>query len=107
MQSNLITEKKLGITGDYQFRALKAKKYLQANWHQNKLTIIEKLLDLYGTKSLLDLGTGSGNLELKFANRLNKIVGVDYNDEALSFLSKELKRRKIKNVKLIYHDILD
>src|SRR5260221_1636863 len=107
MQSNLITEKKLGITGDYQFRALKAKKYLQANWHQNKLTIIGKLLDLYGTKTLLDLGTGSGNLELTFSSKLNKIVGVDYNDEALKFLKSQLTKRKIKNVKLVQADILN
>ena len=54
---------------------------------------------------VLDLGTGSGNLELKFARKVNSIVGVDYNSEALDFLKGRLKVMKIKNVKLIQADL--
>ena len=102
-----IIEKQLGITGDYQYKALRSSNFLQANWHQNKLTILTKLLDAYKPKTILDLGTGSGNFELAFAKKLTKIVGVDYYNEALVFLSKELKKRKIKNVKLVKEDILN
>jgi 2-polyprenyl-3-methyl-5-hydroxy-6-metoxy-1,4-benzoquinol methylase len=102
-----IIEKQLGITGDYQYRALKSRNFLQANWHNNKLVVIGQLLDLYKPKKALDLGTGSGNLELTFAKKLEKIVGIDYNDEAIAFLKSELKKREIKNVELINWNILD
>ena len=104
---DIIIEKKLGITGDYQYKALQSRNFLQANWHHNKLTVMRQLLDLYKPKTVLDLGTGSGNFELLFAKRIEKIVGVDYNQEALVFLECELKKRKIKNVKLINQNIVD
>ena len=104
---SLIVEKQLGITGDYQYRALQSRNFLQSNWHNNKLVVIGQLLDLYKPKTVLDLGTGSGNLELTFAKKMEKIVGIDYNDEALAFLESELKKRGINNVKLINQNILD
>ena len=100
-------EKQLGITGDYQYKALQSRNFLQSNWHYNKLTVIDQLLNLYQPQTVLDLGTGSGNLELNFAGKVKKIVGVDYHDEALIFLSAELKKRKIKNVSLINQNILE
>jgi 2-polyprenyl-3-methyl-5-hydroxy-6-metoxy-1,4-benzoquinol methylase len=100
-----IIEKRLGITGDYQYQAVRSRNYLQANWHSNKLGVLKELLDRYHPKTVLDLGTGSGNFELTFANHVQKIVGVDYNDDALAFLEKELKKQKIKNVQLIKRDI--
>lgn len=107
MKQKTIIEKQLGIGGDYQYKAIRSPNFLQANWHRNKLTVMEKIIRIYKPKSVLDLGTGSGNFELTFAKKLEKIVGVDYNDDALKFLSKELKKRKIKNVKLVYRDILN
>jgi 2-polyprenyl-3-methyl-5-hydroxy-6-metoxy-1,4-benzoquinol methylase len=56
-------------------------------------------------RNVLDLGTGSGNFELKFAKKLDKIVGVDYNDEAIEFLRSKLRKNKIDNVKLVVNDI--
>lgn len=105
--SSLIIEKKLGIAGDYQFKALNKQNFIQSNWHYNKLVVIERLLNEYKIETLLDLGTGSGNLELTFAKKLNKILGVDYNGEALEFLKHQLAKRKIENVKLVYQNILD
>ncbi|SRR5258708_1828299 len=102
-----IVEKQLGIAGDYQYRALHKQNYLQSNWHYDKLIVIERLLNEYKTKTLLDLGTGSGNLELTYSSKLDRILGVDYNDEALKFLQSQLSKRKIKNVKLVYQNILD
>lgn len=104
---SLIVEKKLGITGDYQYKALQSHNFLQSNWHYNKLVVIGEILDLYKPKTVLDLGTGSGNLEMTFAQKVEKIVGIDYNDEAIIFLKSELGKRGIKNVKLINQDILD
>jgi len=106
-KKSLIVEKQLGITGDYQYKALQSHNFLQSNWHYNKLVVIGEILDLYKPKTILDLGTGSGNLEITFAKKVKKIVGIDYNDEAIIFLKSELEKRGIKNVKLINQDILD
>lgn len=100
-----IIEKKLAIPPDYQYKAIRSANFFQASWHKNKLTVIDELLRTNRAMSVLDLGTGSGNFELEFAKRVKKIVGVDYNDEALGFLKEQLKIQKIKNVDLIYSDI--
>lgn len=104
MQKKQIMEKKLGITGDYQYNALRGRNYLQANWHNNKLSVIDYLIKKYSPQNVLDLGTGSGNFELEFAKKLKNITGIDYNEEASEFLEKELKRREIKNVKVVTKD---
>jgi 2-polyprenyl-3-methyl-5-hydroxy-6-metoxy-1,4-benzoquinol methylase len=99
----MIIEKKLGIKGDYQFKAINSKNPLQRNWHRNKFDILIDYLrkdrDLKN-KKILDLGTGSGNFELLFHDKFKKIVGADYNDEALDFLNSKLEERDIKNVEL-------
>jgi len=100
-----ITEKTLGIKGDYQYRAIRSRNFFQANWHRNKWLVVDKLINLYQPQTVLDLGTGSGNFELNFATKVKKIVGLDYNDEALTFLGSELKSKKITNVHLINQDI--
>ncbi|KKQ53087.1 MAG: hypothetical protein UT19_C0017G0003 [Candidatus Woesebacteria bacterium GW2011_GWB1_39_10b] len=81
----IIIEKQLGIPGDYQYKALRSKNYLQSNWHRNKWLVIGNLLNQYKPEKVLDLGTGSGNFELIFSGMVKKIVGIDYNDEALNF----------------------
>lgn len=105
LPKGIIPEKKLGIPPDYQYKAIKSKNFVQANWHKNKLFTIEKLLELSKKMVVLDLGTGSGNFEIKFSNRVKKTVGVDYNGEALSFLDKYLQNHNIINVELIQSDI--
>jgi len=106
----MIIEKKLGIKGDYQYKAISSNNPLQRNWHKNKFKILENYFynfsDL-GDKKILDLGTGSGNFELLFHSKFNKIVGLDYNDEALSFLSTKLEDSNINNVELLEQNIID
>jgi 2-polyprenyl-3-methyl-5-hydroxy-6-metoxy-1,4-benzoquinol methylase len=105
MTKIVVVEKKLGISPDYQYKQLRGKNFLFANWHNNKLVVMDYILKLTKARDILDLGTGSGNFELKFAKRLNKIVGVDYNDEAIGFLKSKLRENKINNVKLIVRDV--
>ena len=102
---NTIVEKELGISPDYQYKALRNNNFLQSNWHNNKLVVMDYILKLTKAKTVLDLGTGSGNFELIFAKRLDKIVGVDYNDEAIGFLRSKLHQNKINNVELIVKDV--
>lgn len=101
----IIVEKKLGISPDYQYKALRSKNFVQSNWHNNKLVVLDSVLKFTHAKRVLDLGTGSGNFELKFAKKLKHITGVDYNNEALTFLKKQLNQNNISNVKLVYSDI--
>lgn len=68
-----IIEKQLGITGDYQYKAIRSKNYLQANWHNNKMLAMKQQLDIHKPETGLDLGTGSGNFELLFAIDLKKL----------------------------------
>lgn len=106
-KAHTIVEKQLGIPADYQYRAIRSKNFLQANWHKNKLTVLEHLLGFTKHDTILDLGTGSGNFELHFSKKVKKIIGVDYNDEPLSFLHKQLKKEKKHNVHLVQSDIRD
>lgn len=100
-----IIEKKLGIPGNYQYNALTKGLWPQRYWHQNKFDVLRKIIPADITKVVLDLGTGSGNFELLFAGDFKKIVGLDYNDEALGFLKKTLSVREINNVELVLADI--
>lgn len=103
----MIIEKKLGISGDYQFKAINSKNPLQRNWHRNKFDIIENYFNSdkdLKNKKVLDLGTGSGNFEILFHNKFKYIVGADYNDEALEFLKSKLSENNITNVELIISD---
>jgi len=102
-----IVEKKLGIPPDYQYKAIRSKNILQKNWHRNKWEVLQNYIEFKPNMRVLDLGTGSGNFELEFADKVKGIVGVDYNDEALTFLQKKLDKNKIKNVKLIQMDVRD
>lgn len=101
----VIVEKKLQIEPSYQYRAIRSKNYLQSNWHRNKFFILNRLLNFNKKMNILDLGTGSGNFEILFNKKVAKIVGVDYNNEALMFLRGYLDNHKIRNVDLIQSDI--
>jgi 2-polyprenyl-3-methyl-5-hydroxy-6-metoxy-1,4-benzoquinol methylase len=104
----MIIEKKLGIKGDYQFNAINSTNLLQRNWHKNKFDVLKDFFESETNcqnKTVLDLGTGSGNFELLFSNYFKNITGLDYNDEALGFLEEKLKSKSIKNVNLIQADL--
>lgn len=100
-----IIEKKLGIPADYQYQAIRGRNFLKANWHRNKIYALSSVLPLNPQTRLLDIGTGSGNLELAFAPKVATILGLDYNEEALAFLRTQLESRGIGNVTLRNFDI--
>jgi cyclopropane fatty-acyl-phospholipid synthase-like methyltransferase len=103
--SRLIIEKILGISGDYQYRAIHSRNWIQRYWHKNKFDALSLLMKKGKDKNVLDLGTGSGNFEFIFASKFEKIIGVDYNQEALSFINQQITERKLRNIKLIKSDI--
>lgn len=101
----MIIEKKLGIPADYQYKAIRKKNFLFSNWHINKWSVLKDLVKFNRSTSVLDLGTGSGNFELIYSKEVKNILGIDYNNEALSFLKRQLMKNEIRNVKLICSDI--
>ncbi len=105
MRKGPIVEKILGIPADYQYRALNKGIWLQRNWHRNKFEVLKLKMCSNKKSSVLDLGTGSGNFELLFSKDFKKIIGVDYNDEAISFLSDKLRTKRSRNVRLFRADI--
>jgi len=105
MREKLIVEKTLGIPADYQYRAINDGLWLQKNWHRNKFEVLKQTITPRKNGKVLDLGTGSGNFELLFSKNFLEIVGVDYNDAALDFLRKQLKKEGVDNVRLYQSDI--
>lgn len=100
-----IVEKELGIPADYQYKALRTSNFLQANWHANKLTAIEYVMDFNKKMRVLDVGAGSGNFELLFSKKFKSIDALDYHKEALDFLKLKVDELKIKNIKYIHSNI--
>lgn len=107
MKNNVITEIKLGISPDYQYRAITKGIWPQKNWHRNKFRVLEAIMKSSKSKTALDLGTGSGNFEILFSSKFKALIGVDHNGEALAFLDNQLRMRGVTNVKLIRSDIRD
>lgn len=105
MINKKIVEKQLGIPADYQFKAINSPNFIQANWHKNKIFAIKSLVEFNNKMSVLDMGTGSGNFEILFADKVESITGIDYNDEALAFLNTLLNKKGLNNVNLILSDI--
>lgn len=100
-----IIERILSIPGDYQYKALNTGLWPQRNWHINKFTALEAVLNFSDEIEILDLGSGSGNFELIFSKKVKSITAVDYNDEALLFLRNKLTEEDIHNVTLVEADI--
>ena len=105
MKPKEIVEKRLGISPDYQYKAMRKSFWLKRNWHKNKFDVIKEVCGFKRKMDVLDLGTGSGNFELLYSRSVKHIYGIDYNDEALLFLKNKLKSRNINNVTLECSDM--
>jgi 2-polyprenyl-3-methyl-5-hydroxy-6-metoxy-1,4-benzoquinol methylase len=104
----MIIEKQLGISPEYQFNAYNSKNFFQRNWHRNKFDSIDLYLSYIhdlSKKNVLDIGTGSGNFEIYKSKKFKKIIGLDYNNDAINFLSKKLKEQNISNVEAKIFDL--
>src|SRR5436190_12325761 len=106
-KKGIIIEKELGIPPDYQYKAIRSKLFPQANWHHNKLVVLKKIIKPHHEMRILNLGAGSGNLELTFHPLVKEIVALDYHDEAMEFLKKKIQEKKIKNVQVVVKDIIN
>jgi len=95
-----ILEEILNISPDYQYKAINNKNFIQANWHRNKWEVLKEVITDCENSSVLDIGTGSGNFEYVFHNRVKNIVGIDYYKKATEFVKQMLYKKGICNVKI-------
>lgn len=95
------------IAGNYQYHALREGHPIQKQWHRNKLNLIRFLGFLNENDVVLDAGCGSGNILLEFAKDVRYIVGVDTNEECITFLRQKIKDLHIPNAFARKLDLLE
>jgi len=67
---------------------------------------ILKAADLSSKDVVLEIGSGIGNLTLKLAKKVKKVIAIEKDKKMCEILAQELKDQNIKNVQIINHDIL-
>lgn len=92
-----IVEHKLNIPANYQYRALMDGNFFQRQWHRNRLVLIKELNLLHALDTVADVGCGSGNVVLNFANQVKSITGFDYNGDSVKFLNNMIASNGIGN----------
>ncbi len=58
-------------------------------------------------KKALEIGTGSGIIPILLADRIEKIVAVDINPEAIRYAKSAAEKDKVKNVRFIESDLFE
>jgi len=72
--------------------------------------IIDRIVQIVHKKSyytVLDVGTGTGRIPLKLADKVFKIVAVDISQEMLDKLDKKIHKKHIDNIQPIKRNIAD
>jgi len=67
--------------------------------------IVEKS-EISGSKTIIEIGPGLGALTVPLARHSKHVYGIDIDQNLLSLLSEELRKKNINNVSLIHSDIL-
>ena len=111
MQSIPVIEKKKieelkkiykSFSPDIDTQAVNSSNRVQRNWHSEKLDFVWKNL---GIKKgiILDIGCGSGGLTFKLAEKISpiKIVGVDFNEDAIKASKIKAKALKTENISFV------
>jgi 2-polyprenyl-3-methyl-5-hydroxy-6-metoxy-1,4-benzoquinol methylase len=98
-------EAKLGISGDYQHKALLSKNPFQANWHRNKYKALAKLIKKHYKGKVLDIGAGSGNFEILFHSKFTSITSIDYHEDSVQYLKHYCRTNDILNVNAMHLSI--
>lgn len=76
----------------------RATSYAKNSGQSNYIEDFIARLDLSGASTLLDVGCGPGTLALPLANRLHRIVALDYSAGMLKSLSERAQTKGITNI---------
>lgn len=79
----------LGISGDYQYRAIHEGIFIQRVWHLNKIYLVDEKFDVKSSDIVLEVGCGSGNLLSKMAKRALLVTGVDISQASIDFAKQQ------------------
>lgn len=79
----------LGISGDYQYKAIHEGIFIQRVWHLTKIYLVEEKFDITAHDTVLEIGCGSGNLLSRIAHKAQAVTGVDLSEEAIRFAQKQ------------------
>jgi len=82
-------KKYLGISGDYQYRAIHEGIFIQRVWHLNKIYLVDEKFDVKSNDIVLEVGCGSGNLLSKMAKRALLVTGVDISQASIDFAKQQ------------------
>ena len=105
LQPEIVKEKKRQF---YQVVELEKRVEITANT-EIELKILREVIDKNKVKNLLDVGCGSGRIDLPLAEKdknLN-IIALDGSEKLLEQAEKSAKERKIENIKFIKGDLID
>jgi len=72
--------------------------------------VVDKIIQLVDKKSycsILDVGTGTGRIALKLADKVFKIVAIDISQEMLNKLDEETRKKHIDNIQTVRRNITD
>jgi len=97
---------RIRIDGDYHYRALTSGNPVQRFWHKSKFFLIQELLIPTCGDVVLDVGCGSGVCSAYMAQQGARVVGVDGNQQAISF-AKDSYRDELLTFQLGYVDELN
>lgn len=79
----------LGISGDYQYRALHQGIFIQRTWHRNKIRLVDERFEIAADDVVLEIGCGSGNLLSRMAKKALRVTGVDISDASIDFAKQQ------------------
>jgi release factor glutamine methyltransferase len=71
------------------------------------LECLEKETDQRKIKKALEIGTGSGILSILLSDRIEKILAVDINPEAIKYAKAAAKKDGIKNIRFSESDLFE
>ncbi len=67
--------------------------------YQKPEEVVDFLGDLKG-KTIVDIGTGSGYFAVRLADKAEKVIAADVNQEFLDYVQKRIEKDELKNVEI-------
>lgn len=67
----------------------------------------EVLFHVYGHKTIVDAGCGSGEITVRLAKDFEKVIGIDFSESMVQVLREKIAKDNINNVEVYVDDVLN